>query len=77
MIQVVTGVQNPRDTWNTLKKASPEVVGFSYNFRFPGQGQRPTPVVTKEGFVKLPMLLSGAILSNCTGMRCRRAFLKN
>jgi hypothetical protein len=59
LIKGALGVENPRVTWADLCARYPEVVGFSYDFQFPGQGQRPTPTVDREGFARIMLLLPG------------------
>lgn len=60
VISVAGGQKNPRDTWNELlNKYKEEVVGISYNFKFPGPGQRETPCVDVYGLVKLLMWIPG------------------
>jgi hypothetical protein len=60
-IAFVTGISNPRDTWDDLKKRVPEVVGKTDNFQFPGKGQRPTPVTDLQGFGEIVVLLPGKV----------------
>jgi hypothetical protein len=61
LISVVGGQKNPRDTWKSLAEQYPEVVGFSDNFQFPGQGQRKTPVTDREGWAYILGLLPGVM----------------
>lgn len=42
------GKKNPRDAWNTLLTQYSEVVAKTDNFKFPGRGQRNTPVATRQ-----------------------------
>jgi hypothetical protein len=58
-IQAATGVKNPREVWERLKVQYPEVVGFTYSYKFPGRGQLPTPVTDKIGFARILALLPG------------------
>ena len=59
-IKVVGGQANPRKTWaDILKNHKEEVVTFCYNLKFPGIGQKLTPVVNVQGMVKLLFLLPG------------------
>lgn len=61
-IKVAGGQENPHDTWRyIIKKHKNEVLEFSENFKFQGQGQRTTPVISVTGMVKLLFLLPGEI----------------
>ena len=61
-IKVVGGQENPRDTWNNIKKKyKKEVVEFLDNLKFPGAGQKLTPVVNVQGMVKLLFWLPGEL----------------
>jgi hypothetical protein len=60
-IRVVGGQKNPRATLDRLCEIHPEVVRFCYNFKFPGTGQRLTPVADKEGILQILGLLPGAV----------------
>ena len=61
------GQKNPRQTWtgdsrgNGLVVRFPEVVTKVDNFKFPGRGQRETPVTDKEGALYIIGLLPGAV----------------
>jgi hypothetical protein len=46
-------------TWNRLQEAFPEVGSVASNFKFPGQGQRETPVTDARGIVEIVMILPG------------------
>jgi hypothetical protein len=59
LIQVVTGKRNPRQAWNNLAEAYPEVVQKCDNFKFPGQGQKETPITDKKGWAHILGLLPG------------------
>jgi hypothetical protein len=59
VITAATGSKNPWRVWLEIKHAFPEVLRFTSDFKFPGQGQKPTPVMTKHGFVKLTMVMPG------------------
>jgi hypothetical protein len=59
LIEICSGVKNPRDSWDSLCKAYGEVVGKTDNFQFPGQGQRLTPVATLENCLYILGLLPG------------------
>lgn len=61
VIEVIGGKNNPRKAWNDLKEQFPEVVTRCDNFKFDGQGQRPTPVTNKEGLLHIIGLLPGAV----------------
>lgn len=58
-IAAVMKVKNPSKTWKDLQVNYPEVLTFSYDFKFPGRGQKKTPVVDEEGLNQLFMLLPG------------------
>ena len=45
VIGVITGNVNPRDTWKTITQMYPAIQTEISTFKFPGRGQRPTPVV--------------------------------
>lgn len=55
------GKKNPRDSWKSLTEQHPEVVGKSDNFKFPGPGQRETPVAGRENLLYIIGLLPGSI----------------
>ncbi|GAQ93104.1 hypothetical protein KFL_013000020 [Klebsormidium nitens] len=59
VIQSVTEVINPRQTWENIKSQNPEVVSVVYNLQFEGSGQRPTPVTCARGLVAIVNLLPG------------------
>lgn len=62
MIRVLGGQKNPHQVWMRLAEAHPEVVPICENFRFPGRGQRQTPVAsTKEAAYQILGLLPGAV----------------
>jgi hypothetical protein len=62
MIRVLGGQKNPRDVWERLTESHPEVVGKCDNLKFPGRGQRETPVArTKEDAYVILGLLPGAV----------------
>ena len=56
-----TGHKNPRDVWNELLERVPEVVGKCDNFKFPGKGQRETPVATLQVFLEILVTLPGRL----------------
>lgn len=60
-IAIVGGKVNPRKTWSDICKQYPEVVTKSDNFQFEGQGQRLTPVASKENILYIIGLLPGAV----------------
>lgn len=56
------GSSNPRRDWARIAEAHSEVVPKTYNYRFPGKGQRETPVAkTKEDVFYILGLLPGAV----------------
>lgn len=59
VIKVVTGHSAYRKTWLDISQRFPEVVSEINNFKFPGQGQRETPVVGAKGLVTIMNLLQG------------------
>lgn len=61
VVEVVGGKKNPYETWKRLTDDYPEVLTKCEDFKFPGKGQRLTPVVTKEGLLYLIGLLPGAV----------------
>ncbi|KAK9831163.1 hypothetical protein WJX74_005710 [Apatococcus lobatus] len=58
-IKVITGNENHWETWAYLSKRYPEVLEFVSDFKFPGKGQRNTPVVGSRGLVTIMNLLQG------------------
>ena len=61
VVAIVTGF-SPNVASNTvqrLKEAYPEVTSDWCNFKFPGRGQRETPVTDAEGITQVIMLLPG------------------
>ena len=44
MIRVLGGKKNLHDTWAQIVETHPEVVQKTDNLKFPGAGQRETPV---------------------------------
>lgn len=59
LIGCITGLANPRNAWVALQNDHPEVVHGVDNLKFPGSGQRETPVVDARGAVQIIMLLPG------------------
>lgn len=55
----VVGAANPRDTWRRLVEAFPEVVASVDNLKFPGAGQRLTPVTDEAGWRRIVSVLPG------------------
>lgn len=60
-ITFATGQKNPRDVWDRLQKGHPEVVGKCDNFKFPGRGQRDTPVADLQVFLEILVILPGRL----------------
>lgn len=58
-IKVITGNENPWETWSYTYKKYPEVLDFAEDFKFPGRGQKVTPVVGARGLVTIMNLLPG------------------
>lgn len=50
---------NPRQILKSITGRNPEVVQFLDNFKFPGKGQRQTPVANVEGICQILMLTPG------------------
>lgn len=61
LIEVAGGHKNPRQAWSDLKSQFPEVVQKTDNFKFPGQGQKQTPVTNREGWAYILGLLPGVM----------------
>ena len=61
VVAIVTGMTSnvASNTIQRLKEAYPEVSSNWCNFKFPGRGQRETPVTDAEGIIQLIMLLPG------------------
>jgi len=59
LIGVVGGQINPRKDWERLSRRYPEVVAKCYNLKFPGRGQRETPVAPKNVALEILGLLPG------------------
>ena len=60
LIRAVARVKNPHDAWGALVGSHPEVLGETeYLHKFPGSGQRDTPVTDARGAVEIIMLLPG------------------
>lgn len=62
MIKILGGQKNPHQVWERLFESHPEVLTKCENFRFPGRGQRDTPVAKdKEGAFYILGLLPGEV----------------
>lgn len=62
MIRVLGGQKNPHQVWTRLTEAHSEVVTKCENLKFPGRGQRETPVArTKEDAYYILGLLPGTV----------------
>jgi hypothetical protein len=59
VIGIYSGVQKPRNTWAELSKKHPEVAQNKGSYKFPGRGQKDTPVMDLKGIIKLVMVLPG------------------
>jgi hypothetical protein len=61
VLSAVTGYtpNNCVNLWQRLSDQFPEVTTHSSNFKFPGRGQRDTPVTDAEGITQILMLLPG------------------
>jgi hypothetical protein len=57
-ISSMTGNANPRKTWSDAKANFGEKLEWG-SYQFPGEGQRPTPVMDATGMVNLMNLLPG------------------
>ncbi|KAK9864118.1 hypothetical protein WJX84_008560 [Apatococcus fuscideae] len=51
-IKVMTGNPNPRKTWLDMSQKHPEILSLVTYHKFPGQGQRDTPVLLEEHLVQ-------------------------
>lgn len=62
IIRVLGGQKSPHKVWERLCESHAEVLTKCQNFRFPGQGQRETPVAkTKEDVFYILGLLPGTV----------------
>ncbi len=61
IIRVIGGKKNPHETWKRFCVEYPEVLTFCEDFKFPGAGQRPTPVTNLEKIFYIIGLLPGAV----------------
>lgn len=59
VIKIVSDVDNPRQTFDALCARHEEVILRTYNFKFPGAGQRATPVTDVSGLMHIINLLPG------------------
>lgn len=59
IIKLFTDVKNPRDAWKEIKNIYPDVVDKSDNLKFPGRGQKLTPVMQVKAIKRLLMVLPG------------------
>lgn len=59
VIRIVTNNKQYKRTWMDLREKYPEVSVQTTHFKFPGQGQRETPVVGAKGLVTIMNLLQG------------------
>ena len=70
VVQAITGkdARHAAEDVRGLCASYPEVDGISVHYRFPGRGQRDTPVADVRGIVEIVMLLPGrqAAKVNCT-----------
>ena len=65
-IQVLTRSLYAKNIWRDLMTTFPEVVSLVHSFKFPGQGQRMTPVTDAQGIVQIIMLLPGKNETNAS-----------
>ena len=59
LIRCTTGLCNPHNVWTALQANHPEVLQDLENHKFPGPGQRDTPVLDARGAAQVIMLLPG------------------
>ena len=64
MIRVLGGQKNPHDAWARLVETHPEVLGKCENLKFPGPGQRDTPVA-KDKEAAFYILGGGRWIGGC------------
>lgn len=60
LIRIAGGKKGERKVWERLCKDHPELVTKCHNFKFPGKGQRNTPVANLENCLYILGLLPGA-----------------
>lgn len=61
LIEVVGGQKNPKQVWKRISEKYSEVVTECDYFKFPGRGQRETPVVDAKGWAYVLGLLPGVM----------------
>ena len=61
IIRVIGGQKNPKEVWKRLAEPFPEVVTKCDYFKFPGRGQRLTPVCDRQTALEIIGLLPGAV----------------
>ena len=77
VISAVTGLDsgNSSNAYARLREQFPEVTATSSVFKFPGRGQRDTPITCVKGAVLIVMLLPGrtaaAVRRQAAGVLCR------
>ena len=61
VVEAITGQvkSNAGKTLERVKESHPEVYPNLINYRFPGRGQRDTPIADVRGIVEIVMLLPG------------------
>lgn len=57
--EVCKSSRNAPEVWKRIHTEHSEVITFCDNFKFPGRGQRETPVATEEGIYQVLMLCPG------------------
>lgn len=60
-ITFATGLKNAYSTWSRLAATHPEVLAKCENFKFPGRGQRETPVADLQAFLEILVVLPGRL----------------
>jgi hypothetical protein len=58
-ILATVGAKDPHSSYRHLCKSHQEVPQLVRNFKFPGPGQKETPVVDREGFTRLMLVIPG------------------
>lgn len=61
LMSIVSESKHYRKTWLRLCRQNTEVVAKCHYFQFPGQGQKPTPVVDRDGWSYIFFLLPGLL----------------
>lgn len=59
-IKEVLDKKSPRRSWMVLVKRFPEIYNIIADFTFPGQGQRPTPVCTRQHLLSICAVIPNA-----------------